>query len=311
MPRDVDSRPPFLIGANLPWVHYGIDFGANAWRPDGGIAQAEERAGLERACAALAASGVQCVRWFLFCDGRAGIRFSARGRPLGLDDLVFGDVDTALEIAGRHRITIMFVLLDFLWCDAVSATRGVQMGGRAHVLADGENREALLNSVLRPLLERYGNEPGIFAWDIMNEPEWIKTVDAVDVRAFLSDSAALVHSCTRHPVTVGSAGTRWRDRYADLGLDFYQVHWYDSLKHQPSLETPASQLGFDRPVLLGEFPTRGSTRTPDEIVEAARSAGYAGAFYWSSLSKDACSAGSTKRDPAYISSNAFTPERMP
>ncbi len=230
------------------------------------------------------------VRWFLFCDGRAGIRFSPGGYPLGLDDFVFRDVDAALEIAGRHGIRIMFVLLDFLWCDPASTTRGVQMGGRAHVLADAGKRDALLDLALRPLVERYGEEPTILAWDIINEPEWIKTVDATELHAWLSDSIALIHSATSHPATIGSAGARWRDRYAGLDLDFYQVHWYDSLKHQPSLETPVSELGFDRPVLLGEFPTRGSKRTPDDIVSAARAAGYSGAFYWSVLAKDECSA---------------------
>src|SRR5688572_23372298 len=120
MSRDADSPPPFLTGANLPWVHYGIDYGANAWRPDGGVARAEERAQLETIFAMLAASGVHYVRWFLFCDGRAGITFSSRGGPLGLDDFVFRDIDAALEIAGRHDIRIMFVLLDFLWCDPAS-----------------------------------------------------------------------------------------------------------------------------------------------------------------------------------------------
>jgi len=279
-----------LIGANLPWVHYGIDFGANAWRPDGGVAQPDGRAQLEPVFARLAAAGVRYVRWFLFCDGRAGIEFSVGGRPLGLDDFVFRDVDAALEIASRHGIRIMFVLLDFLWCDPVSATRGVQMGGRAHVLADAGHRDALLTLALRPLLERYAEEPQIFAWDVMNEPEWIETIDPGDLRAYLVESVGLVHSSTCHPATLGSAGVRWRDRYTGIGLDFYQVHWYDSLKHQPSLDTPLDELGFDRPVLLGEFPTKGSTKNPDEIVEAAQAAGYSGAFYWSVLAKDACSA---------------------
>ena len=304
MSRDADSPRSFLIGANLPWVHYGIDFGANAWRPDGGISQPAEQAQLDAAFAHIAAADVRWVRWFLFCDGRAGIRFSAGGRPLGLDEFVFRDVDAALEIASRHGIRIMFALFDFLWCDAVSGTRGVQMGGRAHVIADDGNRQSLLDNVMRPVLERYGAEPTICAWDIINEPEWITTVEAPSLRSFLSDSVSLIHAMTEHPVTVGSAGVRWRDRYAGLGLDFYQVHWYDSLKHQPSLETPVIELGFDRPVVLGEFPTRGSTRTPAEIMETARRAGYSGAFYWSVLSKDECS--------AYpISSSAFTPDRMP
>ncbi len=157
------------------------------------------------------------------------------------------------------------------------------------MLQTSENRHALLEGVFRPVLERYGAEPSIFAWDIINEPEWIKTLTPAEVREFLRESVELVHASTLHPVTIGSAGTRWRDRYKGLELDFYQVHWYDSLKHQPSLATPVEQLGFDRPVLLGEYPTRGSRKTSEEIIETARAAGYAGAFYWSVLAKDECS----------------------
>jgi hypothetical protein len=286
-----NSPTPFLLGANLPWIRYGIDFGANAWRPFGGVGSATEVAQTQAAFERLAASGVQYVRWFLLCDGRAGIQFSDRGRPQGLDGFVFRDIDAALQAAGRYEIRVMFVLLDFLWCDTARTSRGVQMGGRAHVLQNGDNRHALLDTVLRPLLERYGEESSIFAWDIINEPEWIKIVTPEEIRGFLEESVSLVHTATFQPATVGSAGTRWRDFYKGLGLDFYQVHWYDGLKHQPPLETSVEHLGFDRPVLLGEFPTRGSRRSRAAIVEAARGAGYSGAFYWSALSNDDSSEG--------------------
>jgi hypothetical protein len=287
---DANTPPRFLAGANLPWVHYGIDFGANAWRPGGGIAQPEERAQLDRVFAQLAASGVHSVRWFLLCDGRAGIRFNEGGRPLGLDEFIVRDIDTAIDMATQHRVQIIFVLLDFLWCDGARVVRGVQMGGRAHVLKDRARRESLLELVFRPLFERYGRETAILAWDIINEPEWITSISRSHVGDFLRESVTLVRSTTTQLVTVGSAGVRWRDRYRHLGLDFYQVHWYDGLEQQPPLDTPVAHLGFDRPVLLGEFPTKGSTRTPEDIVSAARTAGYAGAFYWSALSQDECSA---------------------
>ena len=285
-----DSPQPFLIGANLPWVHYGIDFGANAWSPEGGVAGATEREHLDSTFSAIAAAGVQYLRWFLFCDGRAGIQFSDRGRPTGLDLFVFRDIDAGLAAAQRHGLAVMFVLLDFLWCGAASVVRGVQLGGRTHVLRDAENRAALLDTVLGPLFERYGRDPAIFAWDIINEPEWIKTLSSEQLRTFLVDAVSLAHATAQQPITIGSAGTRWRDMYKGLGLDFYQVHWYDSLKRQPPLDTPVQELGFDRPVLLGEFPTRGSHRSSSDIVDAARSAGYSGAFYWSVLSKDDYSA---------------------
>jgi hypothetical protein len=289
MTSDANSATPFLLGANLPWIHYGIDFGANVWSPEGGVAKAAERLRLDAAFERLAAADVKYARWFLFCDGRAGIRYSERGRPEGLDEFVFRDIDAALDAARRHDISLMFVLLDFLWCDAPRSVRGVQLGGRTHILHDADNRGALLDTVFRPVLARYADEPSIMAWDVINEPEWISTLTRDQIRDFLSETISLVHAATRHPVTIGSAGVRWRDLYKGLGLDFYQVHWYDSLKHQPSLETPVARLGFDRPVLLGEFPTRGSHRTASDIVETARAAGYAGAFYWSLLSNDAAS----------------------
>jgi hypothetical protein len=280
------SATDFHVGANLPWVHYGIDFGANAWRPQGGIGQPEERRELDTAFARLAAAGVEHVRWFLLCDGRAGIAFSDRGRPEGLDGFVFRDLDAALDTARQHKLRLMLVLLDFLWAAPARMLRGVQMGGRANVLADPGSRQALQETVLLPLFERYRDSPEIFAWDIINEPEWITSVSLDHMRVFLGGTVALAHEAARQPVTIGSAGMRWRDFYKGLGLDFYQVHWYDKLKRQPSLDTPLDHLGFDRPVILGEFPTRGSRLSSKDIIETARGAGYAGAFFWSLLSND-------------------------
>jgi hypothetical protein len=125
--------------------------------------------------------------------------------------------------------------------------------------------------------------------DIINEPEWMTSLPLDALRAFLAESVALAHATARQPVTVGSAGTRWRDIYRGLGLDFYQVHWYDGLKNQPPLDTHVDRLGYDRPVVLGEFPTKGSRRSSSDIIETARAAGYAGAFYWSLLSNDEAS----------------------
>src|SRR2546430_3714748 len=162
----------FLIGANLPWAGYGIDFGANAWRAEGGIAQSDRLSTLDATFERLSAAGVRSVRWFLFCDGRAGIEFSASGDPLALDAYVFRDIDAALGLAQRHGLRIIFVLLDFMMCDPARVANGVQLGGRSHLLQNPQARRALLDRVLTPVLNHYGNEPTIHAWDLINEPEW-------------------------------------------------------------------------------------------------------------------------------------------
>jgi hypothetical protein len=278
--------PEFFVGANLPWLRYGIDFGANAWRLNGGVGEPDAQRELDTTFAQLAASGVRALRWFLFCDGRAGIEFDASGRPRRLDPFVFRDIDAALAAAQRHGLRILFVLLDFVWSDPARMVNGVQIGGRSAVLQDVEARRALLDKILRPVIKHYGTEPTIMAWDVINEPEWIRTLTSDQLYEFLGEAVSLVRANAAQPVTIGSAGTRWRTFYEGLGLDFYQVHWYDALTGQPPLETPVAELGFDRPVILGEFPTLGSDRSMPAILDVAHTAGYAGAFYWSALADD-------------------------
>ena len=77
--------PAFFVGANLPWIRYGGDFGANAWAP-AGLSQHPEPERIASLFETLRAHGVTTIRWFLLCDGRAGVRFGEDGFPDGLDD---------------------------------------------------------------------------------------------------------------------------------------------------------------------------------------------------------------------------------
>lgn len=288
----------FWVGVNLPWLDYALDFGANAWQPEGGVASRARRARLDAVLEELADRGCRVVRWFLIGDGRAGVRFAADGGPLGLDDRFFADVDHAITTAGRHRLRVLFALVDFLWFRRARTLRGVRMGGHGRTVSDAGRRARLLEHVFGPIFARYGEEPAVWGWDLCNEPEWAvrrvsahpgSTVRRRDMAAFLREAAACAHEHASQPVTVGLASLRGLGLVRDAKLDLYQVHWYDSLQRRSPLDTPVSSLGLDRPLLLGEFPTRGSRRSPSEIVAAARRAGYAGALAWSVLAEDRAS----------------------
>jgi hypothetical protein len=81
-----------------------------------------------------------------------------------------------------------------------------------------------------------------------------------------------------------------------LGLDFYQVHWYEKFGW-PALEQPVAELGLnDRPIILGEFP--GRSRSVARVLDTARRAGYSGALLWSVLADDNQSAYPPAHDPA-------------
>jgi hypothetical protein len=291
-----DSR--FVIGANLPWVGYGTDFGASAWYPSGGLsAQPAARVRLDDAFLTLAGDGISLARVFLLCDGRSGLRFDRDGLPIGLDDIVFADMDVLLGSARRNRIQLMLVLLDFHLCSRARIVNGVQLGGRGHLVATDEGRLALADEIVRPIVRQYGHDETIAAWDIMNEPEWCvrrlrrwstRISDRVDaLQECLADLVACVRQEARQPITIGSAGTWQLDLVISLGLDFYQVHWYEKFGWA-ALERPVTDLHLDRPVILGEF--SGTHARVAGVLGAARRAGYAGALVWSMLAEDAESA---------------------
>lgn len=75
-------------------------------------------------------------------------------------------------------------------------------------------------------------------------------------------------------------------------VDELQVHWYD--RRAPQLYPANASRGVrgltspdvQVPVLLGEFPTKGSAAAPAEVVASARRLGYSGALGWSALATD-------------------------
>jgi hypothetical protein len=284
----------FVVGANLPWVGYGTDVGSSAWYPAGGLsAQPAALHLLDETFAALAGDGVSMVRTFLLCDARSGVRFDGHGVPTGLDDAVFPDMDTLLAAARRHHVGLMPVLLDFYLCAPSAIVDDVQLGGRSRLFTDAVARRAFVDFVLRPIVERYGGDETIVAWDVMNEPEWCLGIGPLPrgsgvpldvLQDFLGQAVQCVRDYGRQPVTVGCAGTSRLELVRPLDLDFYQVHWYEKFGWA-ALEQPVADLGLgDRAVILGEFP--GRSRFVVDVLETAKRAGYAGALVWSVLAND-------------------------
>lgn len=293
MPLDL-AEGDFLLGANLPWVNY-VDFGANAWRPQGGLARDPWRSQAFAALTLLRDRGAGVVRWWILGDGRAGVLWDAAG-PAGLDPFFLDDLDAAMEMVALLDLELIPVLVDSLWCAPPTEVDGVTLYGRRESLRQDGQRQRLLDRVVTPILERYGRHPAIRAWDVINEPDLVTrglwpavprtAVEPARMRAFIADVVYLVHTLTDHGATVGLASARHLSLVRDLGLDLYQVHWYDANDAMSPLATPVAAFELDAPIVLGEFPTRSSRRHPRDIQRTAREAGYAGALAWSLLATD-------------------------
>ena len=294
----------FFHGCNYPWstdgqtVYYGLDFGANVWGSHLGVST--RRAAIARDFAEMAALGFTVVRWFVFCDGRAGILYDDAGLPIGPDAHLFDDMDTALSIARDTGIGLVLVVLDHRWMfDGVRETiadpvSGLMLQarlphGRARVLLTDRGHDALFDRVLVPMLHRYGPlgsrsdlSTQVVAWEFMNEPDWAieewerdlsrhvaRPLPFATLARLVSRFSDAVHEHTRALATLGGGRARnlWAWDDAALGLDVLQVHQYPDTRHPDRDDnlfgTPASALAVGRAVILGEFPGNAPEQHPE------------------------------------------------
>lgn len=323
---------PFIHGCNYPWsasagtIFYGLDFGANIWGSHLGVST--RRAEIESDFQRMASLGFTLVRWFVFCDGRAGIVYDETGFPSGPDEYLYADLDAALEAARESGIRLVLVLLDHRWMfDNVRDTfadpitgelfEGTLPDGRAQVLRTRRGHDALLANLLIPVFTRYG--PGgaradlgsvVFAWELMNEPdfiieEWEHDVSArvrrpipfATLSSLVARFSSAVHTLTMSASTIGGARARnlWAWDDSALGLDVLQVHQYPDVRHPERDDNlfgvAKPSLGVHADVVIGEYPGDPLSRHPknawpaqialEEYLELALAQGYLGLWPWS------------------------------
>jgi len=297
-----------MVGVNYPWRHYGGDFGPTVWGTHAGVAAAPGAVAADLAL--MAGCGVQVVRWFVFADARGGIRVDEAGQPAGFLPGTLADLDAAFELALAAGLRLVPVLFDHTLAFRASDAAGARVGGHGRWLGDPDGQSRLLERVIAPVIGRYG--PGgeraalgaaVYAWDLLNEPDWIveelsparqveRPVPFDVLAAWVRDAADLAH---RHGarVTIGGARLRFAGWWDDprLGLDFLQAHAYYDPEHDfDVLTTPAAALGLTRPLVIGECAGQGDAADPArqrpalsvrELAAVARRGGYLGAWPWS------------------------------
>jgi len=288
-------RTGLVVGVNYPWRNYGSDFGANAWGHLG-LSRPENRAHVARdfglIAGAFGAFSTRIVRFFLFADGRASPLFDASGNVAGLDPLFFEDLDALFALAEDSGLLLLPVLLDFHWCKHGGTVNEVRLAGRSNVIREVAKAKTFLERAVAPLVSRYAARDSVYAWEIINEPEWVTRgmtgfwrgtgdrVQASQMVDFVGLCADRIHTLADDPVTVGSAGIGYLKHWADVGLDLYQAHWYPGWRN-PFPWPPVAALPVDGPVLIGEVPTKKTAVAPGQYLEAAREGGYEGVLFWS------------------------------
>jgi len=279
-----------IPGINYPWSvfqgkpNYGCDFGRNQWNSHAGVtAHLDE---VRDDFRAMAGVGMEVVRWFVFTDGRGGVEWSSDGELLGIAEQFDEDMRAALDIAAAANVRLCLVLVDFAWLDDQHRRRALES-------------PAFADRVLDPFLDRFGNDPSIHSFDIINEPDWMvrelttnprRAVWTLDqLRACVSGMSTRISEQSNAYVTLGGGRVKFAKEWDDpiYGLDFVQVHSYPDARHPDRDVSPfgktAADFGLTKPLLIGEC--RSSAFA--DYLNLAREGGYLGAWAWSFKGVDA------------------------
>src|SRR6185436_1632801 len=146
--------------------------------------------------------------------------------------------------------------------------------GRGDAVRDPAKRSRFLDAALDPLLRvSTGHRDVIYAWELMNEPDWITRgwhpdplaeppIPERAMREFLEDGKQRIRTAGFKPtIGFGSAETLQR---SGVTAEINQFHYY------PNGRTRLAPHAFDRrfPGIIGEFATSTADIWPDLTTPA-------------------------------------------
>ena len=292
----------FVYGVNYAWRDFAGDFGGIAQWGVKGVAGAQ--AGYVADLADMQAQGANVIRWWMFPDFRGdGVTFDAKNVPTGVTAGAVADFTKALELLDQAGLFVMPTFFSFDNFRPTQTNNGVVIRGLAPIALDAAARKALVDNVVRPLVRAAVQSPygrRVFAWEVINEPEWAVTgaslyggdqafdptmgltaITHAQMETFIKDVIAGVRAEATGMVSVGGAAPKWAHAWSMTGVDFYQWHYYDWVNtYWPYTDGPA-KYGLGKPVVVGEMPMDKLANQPfSSVVGTFWQNSYAGALGW-------------------------------
>jgi hypothetical protein len=320
----------YINGINVPWNQFGSDAGSHyQW------GHLYNPTWFETFFTQCQQYGVNCCRLWIHCDGRSSPEFNDSGYVTGLDPTFLSDFEDILARGQAHKVMVMPCLWSFDMTKDNTGGAGKYGGKHSDLIRDSLKTRSYIDKALVPMVSKFANTPNLFAWEIINEPEWSVSdiqaggagdmVTKVEMQRFCGLIAAAIHDNSGKMVTVGSASLKWcsprvgpaiLNMWRDSGLkaatnnnpkavlDFYQIHYYDWMNnadwgYDPFQLSPAKTPGWwklDKPVLVGECPATNGVYTTAQMVANCFANGYCGIMPWSYNANDGAGTWNGVRD---------------
>ncbi len=293
---DSGSRPacPFASGLNVAWVNFANDVP----NPD--------MTAFRTIFTNTRNAGGRVIRWWFHTNGTVTPGYDANGMVQKIPASHIAAVTAVLNAAHAAGVAIDLSLWSF---DMLQANAGNAHVNNQALLTVDANRQSYIDNYLTPLVMALKGNPGLYAYEIFNEPEgmtpsgWAtyrvaetfiqKTVNwfadaihAADPSVLVTNGAQEFQYCSN---VTGKTNYYSDSALAAVGgrpkgtLDFYEVHYYSVNGTSNSCFLhPASYWGLDKRLVMGEF----FAQTTDGVAQADTytylyTNGYNGAWAWS------------------------------
>ncbi len=255
-------------------------------------------------------AGGRVMRWWFHTNGTVTPGYDGNGMALPLPQSHIDGVKSILAAANAAGIAINISLWSF---DMLQANAGNTWVNNQALLTEDTNRQAYIDNYLTPLVTALKGTPGLYSYEIFNEPEGMASdvknagwathkIPEVNIQKSVNWFAAAIHSADPTALVTNAAwtfqvcsnvGSNTND-YSDTALrnvggkqngtlDFYEVHYYTSNGTGNSCFThPASFWKLDKSLVMGEF----FAATTDGVAQnntytSLDTGGYNGAWAWS------------------------------
>jgi hypothetical protein len=251
-------------------------------------------------------AGGRVVRWWFHTNGTKTPGYDSAGLAQPHQQSNIDGVKAILGAAHDAGVVVDLSLWSF---DMLQSNAGDAHTNNQKLLENDANRQAYIDNYLTPLVNAIKGTPGLYAWEIFNEPEgmapsgWAtyktsvaaiqKTVNwfasaihTADPKALVTNGAQTFDYCS------GASGKT--NYYSDSALiaaggkqngtlDFYEVHYYEQNGMSDSAFThPASYWKLDKKLVIGEFAAAETDMVgQNDLYTNLYTNGYDGAWAWS------------------------------
>jgi hypothetical protein len=302
----------FASGLNVAWVNFANDI------PSPNLAT------FNTIFTNSASVGGRVIRWWFHTNGTVTPGYDSNGMAKPLTSGAISDVVSLANAAHTAGVALDISLWSFDMLQGPSSGENIPtatLTNNQKLLTVDANRQAYVDNVLTPLVTALKGNPGVYSYEIFNEPEGMTTehgwtasgsnnglsVPEAMIQKTVNWFAAAIHSAD--PSTRVTNGAQTFDYcstasgksnfYSDAALraaggkqngtlDFYEVHYYAvNGTSNSAFMYPASHWALDKNLVMGEFwaVTTDGVNGAD-LYTTLYSTGYNGAWAWNYETND-------------------------